>query len=154
MIQIQWTCKTFKELTLDGLYEILALRQDVFVVEQNCPYLDADGKDAQALHVCGYDHDNELVAYTRILPQGISYPNYHAIGRVVTSQKIRGKKKGRELMEVSIRYTQQLLTHGDIKISAQSHLQKYYSSLGFVSVGNEYEEDGIPHIAMILKYEV
>ncbi len=150
MMEIKWSCFSFKELDLWLLYEILALRQEVFVVEQDCPYLDADGKDQEGWHVCGHDKEGVLVAYTRILPRGISYSDYVSIGRVITSSKIRGQKKGRELMKVSIDVTYKLLGKCPIKISAQSHLQPYYQSVGFRTIGDEYDEDGIPHVAMLL----
>jgi ElaA protein len=151
MNSIKWECKAFKELNLDELYQILNLRQVVFVVEQDCPYIDTDFRDQPAWHLSGYDTDGDLVAYTRILPKGISYENYISIGRVVTSEKIRGKGLGRELMTVSIDKAKELLGNHPIKISAQDHLRKYYGSLGFISVGDIYDEDGIPHIGMILE---
>lgn len=150
MDTIKWTCKSFNELSIDELYQILHLRQVVFVVEQDCPYIDTDFRDQPAWHLSGHDTDGDLVAYTRILPKGVSYENYISIGRVVTSKKIRGKGLGRKLMTISIGKTRELLGNDPIKISAQNHLKKYYGSLGFVPVGDIYEEDGIPHIAMIL----
>ncbi len=152
-IELKWECFSFRELTLEQLYAILALRQEVFIVEQDCPYLDADGCDQMGWHVCAYDDSGDLVAYSRILPKGISYEHYPAIGRVITSAKIRGKKKGRELMEISIRETRKHCGNEAIKISAQSHLQNYYGSLGFRAIGGGYLEDGIPHIAMLLENE-
>ncbi len=149
--ELQWKCLHFDNLSLKELYDIMVLRQEVFVVEQDCPYIDCDGKDIVSWHVCGYDSDGDLVGYTRIVPKGISYEKYPSIGRVVTSAKIRGKKKGRELMQVSIDYLRELQGNDPIKISAQSHLQKYYGSLGFVTVTDEYDEDGIPHVGMLLK---
>lgn len=151
MNTINWECKAFNELSLNELYHIINLRIVVFVVEQNCPYVDTDFKDQDAWHLCGYDTNGDLVAYTRILPKGISYENYISIGRVITAEKIRGKGFGRELMNVSINKTRELLGKHPIKISAQDHLRKYYGSLGFVPVGDIYDEDGIPHIGMILK---
>jgi ElaA protein len=150
MMHISWTCPPFGELTSQQLYDIMVLRQAVFVVEQNCPYLDADGLDQVGWHLCGYDEEGDLVAYARILPQGTSYSHYPAIGRVVTSSKIRGKGHGRELMRTCIRHTKALLGKSPIKISAQNHLRDYYRSLGFQPVGEVYDEDGIPHIAMLL----
>ncbi len=147
---IKYRCFEFDDLTTHELYDIIHLRIEVFVVEQDCPYIDTDYRDQKAWHVCGRDEEGDLVAYTRILPVGVSYDNYASIGRVITSSKIRGKGKGRELMEVSIEATRQLLGNVPIKISAQSHLNKYYGSLGFVPTGEEYLEDGIPHIGMTL----
>lgn len=150
MITIHWTCPAFAELDIDTLYDIMVLRQEVFVVEQDCPYIDADGRDREGWHVCGHDDDGDLVAYARILPKGSTYAHYPSIGRVVTSAKLRGKGRGRELMRVTIGHTHRLLGESPIKISAQSHLQDFYTSLGFEAVGEGYEEDGIPHIGMVL----
>ncbi len=144
-----WNCWHFSELNTQQLYDILALRQEVFVVEQDCPYQDADGLDFDAWHICVYD-EGHLVAYTRILKKGVTYDDYASIGRVITSMRWRGKGKGRELMQYSIDKTKTLLGDGPIKISAQSHLEKYYASLGFKPTGEEYLEDGIPHMGMVL----
>ncbi|MCB0633279.1 MAG: GNAT family N-acetyltransferase [Saprospiraceae bacterium] len=141
-------CLTFYELELDQLYELMALRQAVFVVEQNCPYLDADGKDQASWHLLGYQH-NVLVAYTRLIPVGLSYAEYASIGRVITSALVRGTGIGRKLMEESLARMETLFDHPVIKISAQSYLIDFYGSLGFKPVGDPYLEDGIPHIAMI-----
>ena len=151
MNTLTWECKSFDELNITELYRLLCLRQEVFVVEQNCPYLDTDDKDQSAWHLCGYDVDGDLVAYSRLLPKGVSYENYPAIGRVVTSSKIRGKGLGGELMSMSIEHTKKLFGAYSIKISAQNHLRKFYGSLGFNPVGEVYDEDGIPHISMVLK---
>ena len=129
----------------------MALRQEVFVVEQNCPYLDADGKDEQAWHLMGFNENNNLIAYTRILPKGISYKKYPSIGRVVTSPSARGSGIGRVLMNESLKQMEQLFPQQDIKISAQCYLDKFYISLGFEIVGDEYLEDNIPHYPMIRK---
>ncbi len=145
-----YTCKSFSELTLEELYQIMVLRQEVFVVEQNCPYLDADGKDQIGRHLMGYQN-NQLVAYTRLLPAGASYPAYSSISRVVTAAAARGKGMGRELMVNSINWTKQLFPEHPIKISAQCYLIKFYESLDFQVLGESYLEDDIPHIAMVLK---
>jgi ElaA protein len=142
-------CKKFNDLSLHELYGILALRQEVFVVEQDCPYLDADDKDQHSWHLMGVDEKGKLVAYTRLLPKGISYEKYPSIGRVVTSPSARGGGIGRELMEQSLWWTEQLFPKEDIKISAQCYLEKFYKSLGFEIVGAEYLEDGIPHYPML-----
>lgn len=146
---VTYQCKSFHDLTPEELYDILALRQVVFVVEQNCPYLDADGRDAVALHVMGY-YEGKLAAYTRLLPRGEAYENYAAIGRVVTSPALRGKGQGRELMRESSRQLYRHFGPQPIKISAQAHLRDFYGSLGFEPTGESYLEDGIPHIGMIL----
>lgn len=143
-------CRHFNELSLVQLYALLALRQEVFVVEQDCPYLDADGKDQQAYHLMGFDDSGRLVAYARLLPRGISYPEYSSIGRVITAEKIRGKGMGKRLMEESIHRCLQLYEGDRIKISAQIYALPFYQSLGFEPVGEEYLEDDIPHIGMVL----
>ncbi|HFA49192.1 MAG TPA: GNAT family N-acetyltransferase [Bacteroidetes bacterium] len=129
----------------------MALRQDVFVVEQDCPYLDADGKDQAAWHIMGYDKKGNLAAYSRLLPKGISYKKHPSIGRVVTAPSARGSGIGRQLMEQSLAWMEKLFPKEDIKISAQCYLQKFYSGLGFEIAGEEYLEDGIPHFPMLLK---
>ena len=146
---MQFNCIPFPELSLEQLYAIMRLRQEVFVVEQNCPYLDADGLDQKSLHLMRYQN-KDLVAYTRLVPKGISYEKYASIGRVITTQAVRGKGFGKALMMASI---QQLHLHfgvQPIKISAQSHLLRFYQECGFQSTGEEYLEDGIPHTAMLL----
>lgn len=148
---MQFLCLPFDQLSLDQLYAIMALRQEVFVVEQNCPYLDADGKDMDAHHLMGIDEKGQLLAYTRLLPKGISYEKYVSIGRVVTSPKARGRGLGKQLMEESIQQARQIFPPADVKISAQYYLIKFYESLGFQSIGESYLEDDIPHIAMIKK---
>lgn len=146
-----WTCKPFNLLKTNELYDLLQLRQAVFVVEQNCAYLDADGRDEASWHVLGHDEKGRLVACTRLLPVGLAYEKYASIGRVATSELARGTGLGRELMLVSIAETRRIFGDSPVKISAQSHLQKFYGSLGFEPTGDEYLEDDIPHIAMILK---
>jgi len=146
---INWTIKKFNELTLEELYSILQLRSEVFIVEQNCVYNDPDGKDRSAWHLIALE-DNKLVAYTRILPPGVSY-NDPAIGRVVTSSSKRGLGLGRELMKRSIEACEKLFGKISITLSAQVYLQGFYESLGFIVVGEEYLDDGIPHIKMSRK---
>ncbi len=144
-------CLPFDQLSLSQLYAIMALRQEVFIVEQNCPYLDADGKDMDAHHLMGIDEKGQLLAYTRLLPKGIAYEKYVSIGRVVTSPKVRRKGLGKQLMEESIKQAGQIYPPADIKISAQCYLIEFYEALGFQCVGESYLEDDIPHIAMIRK---
>ena len=128
----------------------MALRQEVFVVEQNCPYLDADGKDPDSWHLMGRDASGKLVCYTRLLPEGLSYPGYVSIGRVVSSPAARGTGAGKTLMRRSIDLCRQLFGNQPIKIGAQSYLLQFYEGFGFCSTGEEYLEDGIPHTKMIL----
>lgn len=149
---IQYHCLFFDELTLAQLYDVMALRQTVFVVEQNCPYLDADGKDQRSWHILGYDQKSAtLAAYTRLIPKGLTYEHYASIGRVVTAPSARGQGIGRRLMEESLQQTRRLFGDTPIKISAQSYLIHFYRDLGFVPVGEEYLEDGIPHVGMLLE---
>jgi ElaA protein len=143
---INWKIKKFKELTIDELYAILQLRSEVFVVEQNCAYHDPDGKDQQAWHLMGIE-DSTLIAYTRILPPGISYDD-PSIGRVVTLSLKRRSGLGRELMKLSIIECEKLFGKTPITLSAQSYLIHFYESLGFSTIGDQYLEDGIPHIKM------
>jgi ElaA protein len=146
---IHFRCKPFYELTAPQLYTIMALRQEVFVVEQNCPYIDADGKDLKGWHIVGYDDDGKLVAYARLLPKGVSYESHVSIGRVVVSASFRSKGTGRKLMKAAIDNLEQLFPGDNIKISAQTYLRAFYESLGFVVSGDEYIEDGIPHFPMV-----
>jgi ElaA protein len=146
---MNWICKYFEELSLRELYEIGRLRQEVFVLEQNCPYVDFDGKDLYCYHLMGFDENNRLVAYSRIVPKGVSYEDYISIGRVITSGLVRKSGLGRILMLESISDCEKLFGKSDIKISAQTYLLNFYESLGFVSTGKEYLEDDIPHTEMI-----
>lgn len=147
-LKINWIQKTFEELSLTELYALLRLRTEVFVVEQNCVFQDMDNKDQQSHHLMGWVGD-DLVAYVRILPAGLSYDE-PSIGRVVSDPKYRGKGAGRALMLEAIKRT--IALHGEqpIRIGAQLYLLKFYSSLGFVAQGDVYLEDGIEHIEMIL----
>lgn len=142
--------KRFNELTLDQLYELLQLRSEVFVVEQTCYYQDLDDKDRHpgALHLLAY-HDNRLVGYLRILPQGVSYPKHMSIGRVVTSDAIRGQGAGHQLLHQGVAFCISANAELPIKLSAQEHLQDYYARQGFVRVSDVYLEDGIEHVAMV-----
>lgn len=146
---MEWSLKKFHELTLDELYSILELRSNVFIVEQNCIYNDIDGKDQLAWHLAGTEEGN-LIAYTRILPPGVVYDD-PAIGRVVTSASKRSSGLGKELMNQSIEHCENLFGNTSITLSAQVYLKKFYESLGFMAVGDEYPEDGIPHIEMTRK---
>lgn len=148
-MQLAWLLKEFNELTTAELYAIMKLRNEVFVVEQNCIYQDADDKDPLCFHFMGWD-DTTLVAYTRIIPPGISY-ELSGIGRVVTAATHRKAGIGRELMNLSIAHTFKLFDCTAIKIGAQVYLADFYASLGFIPAGKQYLEDGIPHIEMLLK---
>lgn len=138
--------KTFEELSNAELYTLLQLRSAVFVVEQDCPYQDPDGKDQKALHVL-LNENNGLAAYARILPPGVAYPEC-SIGRVVTATEQRGKGLGRQLMQHCLRRIESDYPGSDVVISAQAHLQAYYGEIGFAAEGEVYDEDDIPHIRM------
>ena len=148
-MQLTYTTKPFHALTSIELYRLLQLRQEVFVVEQECPYLDADGMDDKCIHVLGFTENAITEAYCRICPAGTSYEGYVSIGRVVTSKQIRKAGEGRRLMIYALEKAHKLFPNVPIKISAQTYLIKFYNSLGFQEVGKEYLEDGIPHVAMV-----
>jgi ElaA protein len=139
--------KKFIELTTQELYDILQLRSEVFVVEQNCVYQDIDGKDQKALHVVGFKN-NTIVAYTRVFKPG-DYFQYASIGRVVVSECERQHKYGYDIMNVSVDAIKTYYKETKIKISAQMYLKRFYNNLEFFEVGEEYLEDGIPHIGML-----
>jgi ElaA protein len=146
---LNWTYKHFDELTAKELYAAMRLRGEVFVVEQNCPYLDADNLDQASWHLFGWDGDH-LAAYCRILPPGVAFEQA-SIGRVVSSPQSRGTGVGRQLMQVAIEKTLQQFNVAQIKIGAQLYLKAFYESLGFAQSGEGYLEDDIPHIPMLLK---
>lgn len=144
---IRFECRKFSELTPHQLYEIIYLRNEVFVVEQNCVFQDADHKDQDAFHLMAFI-DDDLAGYTRLLPKELSYDEM-SIGRVVTSPKYRRTGIGKQLMEASINKCYELFGKGAIKIGAQLYLKQFYESFGFRQEGEGYLEDGIPHIYMI-----
>ena len=146
---ISWIAKPLINLTPTELYKILRLRAEVFVVEQNCPYLDPDDKDFSSVHLMGWQGVH-LAAYARIVLPGISYPEI-SIGRVATSPLNRGSGLGKELVTQSIMLIEQ--NHGlqPIRIGAQLYLKTFYGSFGFITQGDVYLEDGIEHIIMLRK---
>jgi len=150
MEQMNWTIKSFEELTTTELYNMLQLRSEVFVVEQNCPYQDLDDKDKIALHLWATDEEGKVVACCRLLPRNISYAEA-SIGRVATSETVRGTGAGRMLMSKAISHISIAWNEPAIRISAQTYLKAFYESLGFVQVGEGYLEDDIPHIEMLRK---
>lgn len=141
--------KTFKELSLDELYEILQLRAEIFVVEQNCVYNDLDGLDKSAVHQF-LKKDGEIVAYSRLLKPGNRFPEC-SIGRVVVKKSERRTGLGIELMNEAKNFILNEWKATKIKISAQKYLRKFYEDLGFVIVTDEYLEDGIPHFGMLFQ---
>lgn len=145
---LSFSQKKFDKLSLQELHDIYALRSEVFVVEQDCVYQDIDGKDLSSIHVLGFEN-KKLVAYARILDEGLSYSNYASIGRIVVSPPYRGKNIGHSLVEFSVKTTKKIYEQKPIKISAQAHLENFYKKHHFKTTGENYLEDGIPHIAMI-----
>ncbi|MFG1497767.1 GNAT family N-acetyltransferase [Saccharospirillum sp. HFRX-1] len=142
-----WQCVAFDELDIRSLYDLLALRMSVFVVEQNCPYQELDGKDQQSWHMLGY-RQGQLVATARILAPGASYAEAASIGRVVSAPSERGTGIGQALMTESVQACVKRFPDHPIRIGAQAHLDAFYRRFGFVSSGATYLEDGIPHIEM------
>lgn len=144
---MDWKCKSFDQLCTDELYSLLQLRSEVFVVEQHCFYQDMDDKDKKAFHLLGWK-DDVLIAYSRLLPPGISYKE-PSIGRVVLKLNSRAQGLGKTLMLESIRKVHELFGPQPIKISAQYHLMQFYINLGFEPCSEVYDDAGIDHIEMI-----
>ncbi|HWK02732.1 MAG TPA: GNAT family N-acetyltransferase [Puia sp.] len=150
----QWICKKFGELNPDELYAILRLRSEVFVVEQNCVFLDMDNKDQASHHLMGWQQEegqqhSQLLGYARIVPAGFSYVE-SSIGRIVTSPAARGNGIGKDLLHQSITTLYNLHGKRVIRIGAQYYLKKFYESFGFEQASDIYLEDGIEHIEMLL----
>ena len=145
---LQSVIKTFNELSPQDIYSILQLRSEVFVVEQNCVYQDIDDKDQYALHLL-LKKDDYLIGYSRIFKAG-DYFKEASIGRVLVKKQDRNNRHGSLLMELSIKTIKDHFKENTVKISAQTYLKKFYNELGFDPIGEEYLEDGIPHIAMLL----
>lgn len=145
-MEIQWQIKSFENLSANELYDILRLRSAIFVVEQNCVYLDLDGKDKVALHLFG-EFEGKIVAYSRLFKAGITFDNA-SIGRVVVDANYRDKKWGHDLMREAIEGIKVHFGERKITIGAQLYLKKFYESHGFVQTGEMYLEDDIPHIEM------
>lgn len=150
--ETHWKSLHFDELTTKLFHDILQLRINVFVVEQNCPYPELDDKDLIAHHILATDRKGEVVATARLLPKDVSY-NVPSIGRVVVREDYRDKKLGHDLMEYAMKCANELYPDQDIKISAQEHLKGYYEKHGFEQVSEMYLEDNIPHIAMLYSVE-
>jgi ElaA protein len=148
--KITWSVLLFDELSTSALYDVLKLRQDVFVLEQTCLFPDIDGADQQCLHLLGYDESSRLVGYSRMGGAGLSYPDALTIGRVIVAPSARGRGLSYSVMRRSIDAVRSAYGHQPITIGAQAHLQALYGQLGFEASSAEYEEDGIPHIDMTL----
>lgn len=147
-MHLDWQVKYYPELTTNEFHDIIALRLKAFVVEQNCSYLDLDGKDKKCYHLICRDGFGKVVATARILPPGISYPEV-SIGRVVLDQAIRGNGIGHQLMDQSMKFINEEFGSVPVRISAQKHLENYYNKHNFISTGKEYLEDDIPHVEML-----
>jgi ElaA protein len=146
---VTWRCVEFSALTTSELYRILAARSEVFVVEQDCVYQDPDDHDQSAFHVWAQPGGQQLAAYLRLLPPGEKYPEA-SIGRVLTRPAWRGTGLGKTLVRQGIENCQRLFPDTTIRISAQAHLENFYGAFGFVATSPPYDEDGIPHIEMLL----
>ena len=150
-MKINWVTKSFGELSPNELYRILHLRSEVFVVEQDCVYQDMDFLDQKSLHILGW-FEEDLVAYTRIIPPNIKFQEA-SIGRVVNNQTFRGKGLGKFLMKYSIEQCKEHFGNSAIKISAQCYLNAFYQSLDFIIISDIYLEDGIEHQEMIYRHD-
>lgn len=147
---LNWRLERYGDLTREALYAALRARVAVFVVEQDCPYQDLDGMDDRAVHVSGWTDADELIAYARLLPPATRFAE-PSIGRVLTTDAGRGKGLGRPLMQRAIHCCRQHWPDQPIRISAQQHLARFYGSLGFEIDSEPYDEDGIPHVEMLLR---
>jgi ElaA protein len=147
MKSIRWRWFAWHEWSNDVLYETLRLRSDIFVVEQNCVFLDLDGLDPKCEHLCGFDVKDHVVAYARLVPPHLKYAE-PSIGRVVVAASVRGSGVGHDLMRQALAGCEERYPHAAIMIGAQQHLEGYYGRHGFAQVGEPYMEDGIPHIDM------
>lgn len=146
---MNWTWSRFEELSLDDLYDALALRCRVFILEQGA-YLDVDGLDRRSWHLLGRDDGGELAAYLRVVDPGLRFVEA-SMGRVITAPPLRGRGLGRRLVHEGLLRCAEAWPGADLRISAQSHLQRFYAEFGFVAQGAEYAEDGIPHVEMLRK---
>ena len=148
---LEWQCSTFDKLSTLALYELLKIRQEVFIIEQTCIYPDIDDVDQQCHHLLGWSTQADkaqLMAYARLVPPGKRYPE-PSIGRVLTIESARGSGAGKELMKQSIAQIKQLYPSQGIRISAQLYLKTFYEGFGFSPVSEPYLEDDIPHIEML-----
>lgn len=145
---ITWLWQTYEALTKDQLYDILALREKVFILEQKCFYTDLDYRDQKSVHLLGI-LDNQLACYLRILPKGIAYPDIMSFGRVVTAPFARGLGLGKQMLEETLLYFKKHHPDESIKISAQIYLEKFYKSYGFETISEPYDDEGVIHVDMI-----
>ncbi len=148
-MHLDWQIKHYRDLSLNEFHDIIALRLEAFVVEQNCAYLDLDGKDKKCYHLLCRDGKGNIIATARVVPPGLIYDDA-AIGRVVIHEDARGHGLGHDLMEKCITFSNLEFGNSPIRISAQKHLENYYGKHAFIPTGKEYLEDGIPHLEMLL----
>jgi len=152
---LRWTLRPFGDLDVGLLYDILRARQDVFVVEQECPYPDIDGRDRGAWHLCGHaptlgdaERRGPLAAYARLFAPGMVFAEA-SIGRILTTEPYRGTGLGRVLVTEALSRLREIAPEGAVRIGAQAHLQPFYRSLGFITDSDPYDEDGILHVEMV-----
>jgi ElaA protein len=145
---ITWTIIHFNDLSVNQLYDVLQLRNQIFIVEQDCPYLDLDFKDQKSFHVMGYNNRGQLLATSRILPPGVSYPEV-SLGRVAVAVPARGVGLGDDLNRKSLDFIFEYYSDVPVRLSAQKHLSDFYKKQGFNVVSDPYDEDGIPHVEML-----
>lgn len=146
---MKFKLKRFNELTVEELYKLLRVRNEVFVVEQNCVYQDCDNKDYEAYHLLCED-ENEIIAYLRILNKGVSFDEA-SIGRVLVKDNYRHTGLSKELMLMALKFMKEEMKEREVKISAQVYIKKFYENVGFKEVSEEYLEDDIPHVQMVYK---
>ncbi len=147
--EITWRCCSFSDLSVVELQHIYAVRQAVFIIEQQCIYLDVDGLDEKSWHLAAWARGQDWpLAYARLLPPGLKFAEA-SIGRVLTSPRFRGSGKGKELIHRAVAASEGLFDGATLRISAQAHLERFYQGFGFVAVGQQYLEDGIAHIEML-----
>lgn len=145
-----WQFKHYTDLSLDEFHDIISLRISVFVVEQDCPYQELDGKDKIGYHLIGKNEKEKIAGTLRVLPPGVSYDEV-SIGRIVIHPEERGKEYGHKMMQDTMDFIRQKFGNVPIKLSAQKHLEQFYKTHNFNTVGKGYLEDGIPHILMEYK---
>ena len=146
-----WHWRTFQELTLEELYAVLKLRQDVFILEQKCLYQDIDQQDQQALHLLGLEN-GRIIVYLRVFPKGTLYADAISFGGLLIAQSERNKGLAREAMKQMMTHLKNCNNNTPMIISAQTYLQQFYQSFGFYEIGAPYDEDGIPHIKMLKRF--
>lgn len=151
---IEWQWSSFEDLSKEDWYAIVARRQEVFIIEQNCVYPDIDGVDLQSYHLLGWQQiegKRELVVYLRCVFPGVKYAEV-SLGRVLSAPCVRGSGAGRELLAQGIARAEQIFPGQDIRISAQLYLERFYRGFGFERTSEPYDEDGIPHVEMLRPY--